>query len=283
MPGFIDCHVHGGYGVDFETGTIEGYEKFAKLVAQEGITKYCQGSVTNSQENNKKYMEAFKTFMSNQKPESAICMGAHLEGPFISPARKGAHELELLRKPNVPDMKELIELSDDNIRVVTYANDLQDGTFTKFLLEKNIIPSMGHTDCTYDEALRDYELGAKHCTHLFNAMSGVDHRAPGLATLVLNKSDFLAEVISDGIHLPKPILELIYKTKTAKQICIITDAMNAKGLPDGEYRLGNLPVIKTGMRVALKESGLLAGAGATFDHNVRTFHETIGMSLVELA
>jgi N-acetylglucosamine-6-phosphate deacetylase len=283
LPGFIDCHVHGGYGVDFETGTVEGYEKFAKLVAQEGITKYCQGSVTNSQENNKKYMAAFKEFMSNQKPDSAICMGAHLEGPFISPAKKGAHELELLRKPNVPDMKELIELSGDNVRVVTYANDLQDGSFTKFLLEKNIIPSMGHTDTDYADALRDYELGAKHCTHLFNAMSEVDHRRPGLATLVLNKEDFLAEVISDGIHVEPPVLELIYKTKGPKQICIITDAMNAKGLPDGEYRLGNLPVIKTGMKVALKESGLLAGAGATYDHNVRTYHKTVGMNMVELS
>jgi N-acetylglucosamine-6-phosphate deacetylase len=283
MPGFIDCHVHGGYGVDFETGTVEGYEKFAKLVAQEGITKYCQGSVTNSQENNRKYMAAFKEFMSNQKPESAICLGAHVEGPFISPDKKGAHELELLRKPNIPDMQELIDLSGDNIRVVTYANDLQDGSFTKFLLDKNIIPSMGHTDTDYADAERDYNVGAKHCTHLFNGMSEVDHRRPGLATLVLNKEDFLAEVISDGIHVQLPVLELTYKIKGPKHICIITDAMNAKGMPDGEYRLGNLPVIKTGMKVALKETGMLAGAGATFDHNVRTYYNAVKMNFVELS
>jgi N-acetylglucosamine-6-phosphate deacetylase len=283
MPGFIECHVHGGYGVDFETGTVEGYKKFAKLVAQEGVTKYCQGSVTNSQENNIKYFGAFKEFMASQTEPAAICLGCHLEGPFISPEKKGAHELELLAKPNEKDMQELIDLSGNNIRVVTYANNLQDGSFTKFLLKNHIIPSMGHTPTSYDDAMRDYKLGAKHCTHLFNAMSGVDHREPGLATLALDYDDFLVEVISDGIHVAQPVLELIYRAKGPKQICIITDAMNAKGMPDGEYKLGNLDVVKKGMRVALKSSGMLAGAGATYDHNVRIYHSLIGMSLVELS
>lgn len=283
MPGFIDCHVHGGYGVDFESGTIEAYEKFAKNVSQEGITKYCQGSVTNSQENNIKYFGEFKKFMQNQKKGNAVCLGCHLEGPFISPEKKGAHELELLKKPNIKDMEELIKLSNDNIRVVTYANDLQDGSFTKYLLEKNILPSMGHTNTNYELALRDYELGAKHCTHLFNAMSGVSQHEPGLAVLALDKDDFLCEVISDSIHIKLPVLEMIYKIKGPKKICIITDAMNAKGLPDGEYKLGNLDVVKKGMEVTLKVGGNLAGAGATYDHNVRTYYNLINMSLVELS
>ncbi|QGS51909.1 N-acetylglucosamine-6-phosphate deacetylase [Spiroplasma tabanidicola] len=275
LPGFIDCHVHGGYGVDFESGTIEAYHKFANLVTKEGITTYVQGSVTNSKENNIKYMSAFKKFMKNQDLKSAKCLGIHLEGPFISPAKKGAHELALLEPPNIKTLKELIELSDDNIRIITYAPDLQDGGFTRYLIEHNILPSAGHTNTSVQDFLKDYKLGVRHLTHLFNGMSGVSQQEPGLTTAGLYFDDILCEVITDSIHIQPDTLRLIYKIKGPKGMCIITDAMNAKGLPDGEYKLGNLPVIKEGMKVFLKENKALAGAGATYDHNVRVMLKEI--------
>lgn len=277
LPGFIDCHVHGGYGVDFETGTVEGFEKFAKLVGQEGITKYCQGCITNSDEDNTKYFTAFKEFMINSKiKEKSFCIGCHMEGPYISPARKGAHELALLKKPIIKDFENLNKLSGDNIKIVTYAPELDDGEFTKYLLKNNIIPSMGHSDIRSRDVEKYYKMGAKHVTHLFNGMSGVSQHEPGLASFALETDDVLAEVITDGIHIQPETLKLIYKVKTPDNICIITDAMNAKGMPDGEYKLGNLEVIKEGMKVSLKDSGLLAGAGATYDHNVRTMIKAIG-------
>ncbi|KAF5275522.1 hypothetical protein FQR65_LT16620 [Abscondita terminalis] len=285
MPGFIDCHVHGGYGVDFETGTVEGYLEFAKNVSKEGITRYYQGTVTNSQENNEKYFPAFKEFIKIQNDYNySKCMGCHMEGPFISPEKKGAHELSLLIKPNIEYLKNLQKLSGDNIRIVTYAPELQDGSFTKYLLEQNILPSMGHSNIKATEAIKDYKIGAKHITHLFNGMSVVNHQEPGLATFGLNQEDVLVEVISDGIHVHPEVLKLIYKAKGSKGICIITDSMNAKGLSDGEYKLGNLEVIKTGMKVALKDSGVLAGSGATFDHNIRTYKSVIeDLSLNDIA
>ncbi|AGR42096.1 N-acetylglucosamine-6-phosphate deacetylase [Spiroplasma diminutum] len=272
MPGFIDCHVHGGYGYDFESGTYEAFEIFSKNVAKEGITSYVQAGVTNSKENNMKYLSEFAKFMANQSNGSK-CLGLHMEGPFISKEKKGAHELALLMDPNIEYLKELITASQDNIRIMTYAADLQDGSFTKFLLENNILPSVGHTNMKFDQCLRDYEIGFRHVTHLFNGMSGVSQYDPGLATFALYKDDILCEVITDGIHIEKDTLKLIYKIKGPDNICIITDAMNAKGLDDGEYKLGNLEVIKQGMKVFLKEGGVLAGAGATFDHNVRTMIE----------
>ncbi|AGR41126.1 N-acetylglucosamine-6-phosphate deacetylase [Spiroplasma taiwanense] len=275
VPGFIDCHVHGGYGVDFETGTIEGYKKFAKLVAQEGITSYVQGSVTNSKKNNHKYFTEFKKFMKDQEKLSSKCLGCHLEGPFISPEKKGAHELELLELPNINSLQELIELSDNNIKIVTFAPDLQDGTFTKYLIENKIIPSAGHTNISFSDCRKDFNLGVRHITHLFNGMSGVSQYEPGLATWALYNDEILCELITDGIHIHPDTLKLIYKLKGPEKICIITDAMNAKGLSDGEYKLGNLEVIKKGMKVSLKESGLLAGAGATYDHNIRVMKKTI--------
>ncbi|AUB31522.1 N-acetylglucosamine-6-phosphate deacetylase [Spiroplasma floricola] len=272
MPGFIDCHVHGGYGVDFESGTIEAFEKFSKNVAIEGITSYVQGSVTNSKENNEKYLHQFAQFMKKE-PIGSKCLGLHLEGPFISKEKKGAHEVSLLEKPNIDSLKQLIKYSNDNIRIVTYAADLQDGSFTKYMLENNILPSVGHTNMRFDQCYKDYEIGFRHVTHLFNGMSGVSQYEPGLATFSLYQDDILCEVITDGIHIEKDTLKLIYKIKGPENICIITDAMNAKGLPDGEYKLGNLEVIKKGMKVSLKSSGVLAGAGATYDHNVRTMIE----------
>ncbi|AKU79639.1 N-acetylglucosamine-6-phosphate deacetylase [Spiroplasma turonicum] len=275
LPGFIDCHVHGGYGVDFETGSLESYKLFSNKVVREGITSYVQGSVTNSLESNLMFMSEFKKFMNLNYKDGAKCLGIHLEGPFISPDKKGAHELSLLEKPNIQTLQKLIEASGNNIKIVTYAPDLQDGSFTKYMLENNIIPSVGHTNISFSDCERDYEIGFRHITHLFNGMSGVSQYEPGLAMFSLYKDDILCEVISDGIHINPDTLKFIYKVKGPNSICIITDAMNAKGLDDGEYKLGNLEVIKKGMKVSLKSSGVLAGAGATYDHNVRTFYSAI--------
>ncbi|WP_339035015.1 N-acetylglucosamine-6-phosphate deacetylase [Spiroplasma endosymbiont of Cantharis rufa] len=272
LPGFIDCHVHGGYGYDFENGTISAFENFSKSVSKEGITSYVQASVTNSKENNIKYLKEFSKFMENQKLGSK-CLGLHMEGPFISKEKKGAHEVSLLTNPNIDYLKDLVNASNDSIRIMTYAADLQDGSFTKYLLENNILPSVGHTNMSFAQCEKDYKIGFRHVTHLFNGMSGVSHYEPGLATFSLYKDDILCEVITDGIHIEKDTLKLIYKIKGADNICIITDAMNAKGLDDGEYKLGNLEVIKKGMRVSLKDSGVLAGAGATYDFNIRVMLE----------
>ncbi|ATZ16333.1 N-acetylglucosamine-6-phosphate deacetylase [Entomoplasma freundtii] len=286
LPGFIDVHVHGGYGVDFETGDQSRFQIFAENVGQEGITKYLQASVTNSLEANDHYYSEFGNFMTNQELTNnltqAKCLGAHLEGPFIDPSRKGAHEEKLLKKPDIALLKRWNDLANHKIKMVTYAADFQDGSFTQYLVNENIIPSIGHTNMTAKDFERDWALGAKHITHLFNGMSGVDQHRPGLAVAGLIHDDVLVEVIADGIHLQPEILRLIYKMKGPQKIAIITDAMNAKGLPDGDYLLGQLPVVKTGMKVALKSSGSLAGAGATFDHNVRTFYNTIKMPMTDL-
>ncbi|WP_027063062.1 N-acetylglucosamine-6-phosphate deacetylase [Mesoplasma seiffertii] len=282
LPGFIDCHVHGGYGVDFETGNEHRFETFAQSVAQEGITKYIQASVTNSLEDNLKYYAEFGKFMKNGNHVGAKCLGAHMEGPFISPERKGAHDAKFLMLPNIELTKKWNDLCGGNIKIVTYAADLQNGDYTTYLVKNNILPSVGHTDLIAAEFEKDRLLGAKHVTHLFNGMSGVDQHRPGLATATLINDDVIAEVISDGIHLKPEILKLIYKVKTADGICIITDSMNAKGLKDGEYKIGNLDVIKKGIEVRLISNGSLAGAGATYDHNVRTFKEIANIPMTEL-
>ncbi|AGY41757.1 N-acetylglucosamine-6-phosphate deacetylase [Mesoplasma florum W37] len=129
---------------------------------------------------------------------------------------------------------------------------------------------------------KDYLLGVKHICHIFNAMSGVDQRRPGLMTAALNYSDILVEVISDGLHIDDEVIKLIYKIKGPDEISIITDSMNAKGLDDGKYKLGILEVIKDGMTVKLSSNAALAGAGTTFDQNVRNYKRVCNLEMTDL-
>ncbi|KAF5295626.1 hypothetical protein FQA39_LY12799 [Lamprigera yunnana] len=263
-------------------GNADRFKTFAKLVASEGVTRYMQGSLQIVFEDNQKYFTEFGNYMSTNNKDGAICLGAYMEGPFISPEKRGAHQVDLLIKPDIKVLDDLVKRSNNSIKAVVYAAERQDGSFTKYLIDNNIIPAVGHTDMTAEEFLKDYKLGAKRVTHLFNGMSGVDHRRPGLATAAFEYQDVMAEVISDGIHLHPDILRMIYESKDINHICIITDAMNAKGLPDGDYKLGNLDVIKTGMKVVLKDGGALAAAGSTYDNNVRTFLQATNMPMTDL-
>ncbi|AVN61302.1 N-acetylglucosamine-6-phosphate deacetylase [Mesoplasma florum] len=282
MPGFIDGHVHGGYGVDFENGDKNRFEIFSKNVSKEGVTRYFQATVANSDEDNIKYFKDFKDFMKNDSVGSK-CEGVHLEGPFISKDKKGAHDELLLTQPDVKLAQKWNDISGNNIKIITYASDLQDGSFTKYCINNNIIPSAGHSNMLASEFEKDYLLGMRHVCHLFNGMSGIDQRRPGLAAAALNHSDVLVEVISDGVHINEELLKLIYKIKGPDYISIITDSMNAKGLKDGKYKLGKLEVIKDGIIVRLTSNNALAGAGATYDHNVRYYKKVCNINMRDLA
>ncbi|WHQ37398.1 N-acetylglucosamine-6-phosphate deacetylase [Spiroplasma sp. SV19] len=284
MPGFIDCHVHGGYGEDTEKGTITSFQKFAQEVAQEGITKYCQTIITGSDETITSILTVYQDYMANyNKGPQARQIGAHLEGPFISKVFKGAHDESLLQKPNIDLLKKWITASNDNIRIVTYAPEEEDGSFTKFLLEHNILPSIGHSNATFDLVAERVKMGVNHVTHLYNAMSKYDHRQPGVVPAVLNFNEVVGELISDGIHVNANIINLTYKIKKATGIALVTDAMLAKGLPDGEYQFGPLPVVKTGQKVVIKGTDTIAGSVATYDYCVRNFYHFTNCSLQELA
>ncbi|WFQ92603.1 N-acetylglucosamine-6-phosphate deacetylase [Mycoplasma feriruminatoris] len=281
LPGFIDCHVHGGYGVDFETGNKNRFKHFADNVVKEGVTRYIQASVSNSIQKNDQIYKEFGEFIKANNGK-AKCIGAHLEGPFISKFKKGAHQENLLLEPNINLTKKWNKLSNNSLKIVTYACELDDTSYTKFLLKNNIIPSIGHSNLKAKQFDQFYLLGVRHITHLFNGMSGVDQHNPGLVVASFNHKDVLCEIISDGIHLDKEILKMIYSFKTADNLCIITDAMNAKGLDDGIYKLGNLEVYKKGIEIRLTNNNALAGAGSTYDHNIRVFKDVCDIKMTDL-
>ncbi|ATG97420.1 N-acetylglucosamine-6-phosphate deacetylase [Mesoplasma lactucae] len=284
LPGFIDCHVHGGYGISFESGSVEAYKEYAKKTTIEGVTGYCFTSVTNSDADNDKYYSEFGKFMVNENHGlQAKCFGAHMEGPFISPLKKGAHDPKLIKKPSIELTKRWNDLANGTLRIVTYAPEEQNGEYTTWLIQNKILPSAGHSNVSAIEFEKnDYRLGVRHVTHLFNQMSEVDHHNPGLAVFALTHDDILAEVISDGVHIQPEVLKMIYDCKSADSICIVTDGMLAKGMPDGNYILGELPVYKKGIEVRLQHGDNLAASAAPYDHNVRFYQKTCDIPMTEL-
>ncbi len=290
FPGFIDCHVHGGYGNEFENATFEAFNLFAKNIAKEGVTSFCQATVTQPVNIINKALSIYaEWFKKENKGAQARQIGAHLEGPFISASKKGAHSEELLSDTNIKVMQNWIKLSGKNIKLITYAIERDKDNFTKFLVKNNIIPSVGHSNCSAEEFItKGVKNGAKHITHLFNGMSTVSHftkgngQIAGLATGAMIDDSVLCELISDGIHINKETVQLVYKVKGPDGICLITDAMQAKGLKDGEYKLGPLTITKLGQSAKLKGTNILAGSVATYDHCFRTFKSFTGASLLAM-
>lgn len=293
VPGFIDCHTHGGYRHCLEDLTNESLNDFAKKVTAEGVTKYCQAIVTQPLDIIDKIMDFYGKWMKeeNYKGIKARQIGMHMEGPFISKTKKGAHKLDLLISPSIPLVKKWIAKSENNIKIITYAIEKDSsGEFTLFLIKNNILPSIGHSNCTSEEFQNiAYKKGVRHITHLYNGMSELEHytknngSVAGLANAALYNDDVLCELISDGIHVNDPTLKLTYKIKGNKGITLITDSLNSKGLRNGEYKSGTLDVVKNGMEIKVKGTNMIAGSAATYDHCYRYFKKTVNASYLAMA
>ncbi|WP_174480029.1 N-acetylglucosamine-6-phosphate deacetylase [Spiroplasma endosymbiont of Danaus chrysippus] len=270
IPGFIDLHVHGGYGYSLMDGTIESINNFAKLVPKEGVTKFCYATVTASKKEIDNILSVFAKYMKTEnKGNRARIIGAYLEGPFISELQKGAHTPSLLHVPDLNLVKSWNIISNKNLKFIVYAPEIdpnlnnKNSNFISSLIKNNIIPSVGHSNATFKEITKTVEYGLTHITHLYNAMSPYNHRDPGVVPASLYYDQLVTELICDGIHVDIDILAITYKIKGADGICMITDAMSAKGQPDGKYLLGPLPVIKSNNKVIVEATGKLAGSIAT--------------------
>ncbi|WP_342274235.1 N-acetylglucosamine-6-phosphate deacetylase [Spiroplasma endosymbiont of Phycita roborella] len=270
IPGFIDLHVHGGYGYSLMDGTIESINNFAKLVPKEGVTKFCYATVTASKKEIDNVLSVFAKYMKTEnKGNKARIIGAYLEGPFISELQKGAHTPSLLHVLDLNLVKSWNIISNKNLKFIVYAPEIdpnlnnKNSNFISSLIKNNIIPSVGHSNATFKEITKTVEYGLTHITHLYNAMSPYNHRDPGVVPASLYYDQLVTELICDGIHVDIDILAITYKIKGADGICMITDAMSAKGQPDGKYLLGPLPVIKSNNKVTVEATGKLAGSIAT--------------------
>ncbi|WP_210469788.1 N-acetylglucosamine-6-phosphate deacetylase [Sporosarcina sp. 6E9] len=283
IPGMIDIHVHGAAGYDFMDGSTEAVEAIAHALPKEGVTSFLATTITNPVDYTSHALENLNSYrLHKNKPGVAELVGIHLEGPFINKVQKGAQPEESILPPDVARFKKWQALSGNAIKVITYAPEL-DRNF-ELLTELNqtgVIPSMGHTNATYDESKDAIHNGVSHATHLFNGMKGLHHREPGVVGAVLLQDDVFVEIIPDGIHFHPDLVKLIVKMKGLEKVLVITDGMRAKGLPDGNYDLGGQEVIVRDGSCSLASNGSLAGSVVTMNKARLNLIEWIDLSIVE--
>lgn len=274
VPGFIDIHSHGGYGSDNMDADPKAIDEMTKKMLAEGITSYFPTTMTQSDENIENALAAIK----EAKEMNPMIQGIHLEGPFVSPAHKGAQPEQFMRPGDAEVMKKWNDISGGNIRLVTYAPETGDvSAFEKYCQENDIILSVGHSGAKYDELDGS---AVTHVTHLFNGQLGLHHREIGVAGFGILNDGINAEMIVDGFHITPKMVKLAYRARGAENIVLITDAMRAKGAPEGESELGGQKVFVKDKQARL-ENGSLAGSVLTFDDAFRNMIDFTGCSIEE--
>lgn len=271
-PGFIDIHTHGAGGYDFMGGP-EAIYGACRAHMLHGTTTILPTTVTGSREELLDYVELFNS-IELQKPGHPTIHGLHLEGPYFAASQAGAQNPAYLRPPQ-PEEYEQVLARTDRIRRWSFAIELPGSErFLRRLREEGIISSLAHSDANCQEVFRAYENGLACLTHFYSCMTTVRRvnawRIAGAIEAGYLLDDLYVEAIADGCHLSAELLQLIYKIKGPDRICLVTDSMQAAGMPDGEYTLGGLPVIKEDGVAKLADRSAFAGSVATTDRLVRT-------------
>lgn len=287
-PGFIDIHTHGGGGHDFMDGTVEAYLGAARMHATHGTTAMLPTTLSATAEEMLTSFELYRE-ANKQNRGGAQFIGLHLEGPYFSVHQRGAQDPKYIRNPDPEEYNRILDATDD-IRRWSLAPELPGALeFAKLLVGRGILPSIAHSNAVYEEVLDAYEVGFTHVTHLYSGMSSVTrrnaYRFAGVVEAAYLIDGMDVEVIADGVHLPKPLLQFVYKFKGVDRTALCTDSMRGAGMPDGEYLLGSLgkgqTVIKEDGVAKLLDRSAFAGSVATTDRLVRTMVQVAGVPLVD--
>ena len=287
-PGFIDMHIHGGGGHDFMDGTVEAFLGVAETHAKYGTTAMVPTTLTST---NEELMTTFTVYRKAKEMNinGSQFIGLHLEGPYFSPKQCGAQDPNCLKKPQAEEYNAILEASKDIIRW-SVAPELEGAlALGQTLQQHHILPSIAHTDAIYEEVEKAFTAGYTHVTHLYSAMSSVTRknafRYAGVVEAAYLIEDMTVEIIADGIHLPKPLLQFVYKFKGVDKTALCTDAMRGAGMPDGESILGSLNngqkvIIEDGV-AKMPDRKAFAGSVATTDRLVRTMIYLAGVPLID--
>ena len=287
-PGFIDLHIHGGGGSDFMDGTDEAFLTIAETHAKYGTTAMVPTTLTSEKEDLLKTLDLYETANKNNK-KGAQFLGMHLEGPYFAINQRGAQDPRYIRDPDPEEYKEVLAHS-SSITRWSAAPELKGAIeFAKYLKSKGVLAALAHTDAIYEEVLEGFENGYTLATHLYSGMSGVTRRNAFRYAGVIESAFIIdamdVEIIADGIHLPAPLLKLIMKIKGPDRVALITDAMRAAGMPEGDSVLGPL---KTGLKVIVEDGVAklpdrtsFAGSVATADRLVRNMIQLADVSLLD--
>jgi len=268
-PGFIDLHVHGGGGAHFMSGDADECARAADFHARHGTTALLATTIAAPRDELLRAVAAVA---------GTSILGVHLEGPFLSERRRGAQPAEHLRPPDLDELAAL--LAAGPVRLVSLAPELPGALEAIAAIdEADAVPALAHTDATYAQTVAAIEAGARHAVHTFNGMRPLHHREPGVLGAVLDDPRVTCEAIADGHHVHPAALRLLYRAKGAGGTVLVTDAIAAAGLPDGDYELGGAPVRTAGGRAETAD-GILAGSTLTMDAAVRNAHAW-GLPLID--
>ena len=291
VPGFVDVHVHGVEGVDVLDGA-GAIDAVAAKLPKYGVTAFCPTSIACSPQALDRMLAEVTASRANTAQDSAAVLAAHLESNFINPAYKGAQPLECLRHMGAPqegdytggDILATIRKHQASVGIITIAPEIEGGLdLVRQLTAAGHRVSIGHSGATYDEAKAAIDAGVSHATHLFNRMTPLRHRAPGVPGAVLESEHVAAELICDGFHVHPALVAVAMRTKGPGGFLAITDGTAGSGLPVGSRtKLGGRPILVT-ERTAELDDGTLAGSVLTMDGAFRMLVEKTGASIIDAA
>lgn len=272
--GFIDLHIHGCLGSDTMDDDDDSLRSISQGITATGVTSFLPTTMTMKQSSIELTIDRIRRLMGHE-PGASI-LGCHLEGPFISEEYKGAQDGRYIRRPDFKSIEGFLDV----IRIITLAPEEEGaGEFIESCARHGIIAAVGHTRASYEQAMEAIRRGASHITHTFNAMTPLHHRKPGVVGAAMDSSAS-CELIADNIHVDPAVQRILLKVKGTEGIVLVTDAMRACLLDEGEYELGGQKVVVKGEEARLA-SGNLAGSVLTINKALRNFRTNTGISLVE--
>ncbi|MBX3276871.1 MAG: N-acetylglucosamine-6-phosphate deacetylase [Acidobacteria bacterium] len=283
FPGLIDTHVHGSGGDDLMSGGAEAIRRVSRAQLKYGVTGYLPTTIAARHTD---LLRMIEHTLEAEKDAglAAEILGFHLEGPYINIKYKGAQPDEGIRDPDFDECRELLEAAPGRTKIMTLAPELPGGMeMIRWLTSEGVTASLGHSEADYDTALAAIDAGATHATHLYNAMSGVHHRRPGLAAACLNEPGIRAEIILDGVHVHRRMAQLALRAKGRDGLVIITDATAAQGCPDGVYALGDFQIRVRGPLCTLMDGETIAGSVLTMNRAARHAIEFMHADLADAA
>lgn len=276
LPGFIDVHVHGAMGHDVMDGNPDGLKAMARFFASKGVTSFTPTTLTSSHEHIMAALKAIKSLM-NEVSDGSRIVGTHLEGPYLNIEKSGAQNPDFVRPCNPSEAQQYFD--QEVLKIVSLAPEIEENHWLiEQCLQAGITASIAHTSASYEETMENINRGISHSTHTYNAMTPLHHRDPGVVGAVLSDNRVMCELIADNIHVHPGAMKTLWRVKGRDRVVLITDAMRATGMPEGEYRLDDLTATVKDGRVTLA-NGTLAGSVLTMDVAIRNFMSATGESL----
>lgn len=278
IPGLTDIHFHGCVGYDFCDGTNEAISAMAAYELANGVTTICPATMTLSEDMLSGICQNAAEYVKTPHEKEASLVGINLEGPFLSYAKRGAQNPEYLHKPDAAMLRRLQEKSDGLAKLVSIAPEEEGAMECIEALKDDIVFSIAHTTANYEQSMAAFQAGAKHVTHLYNAMPPFSHRDPGVIGAAFDTKECEVELICDGVHIAPSVVRATFQLFGDDRVILISDSMQATGMPDGTYALGGQPVIVKG-NLATLESGTIAGSATNLMDCMRIAVTKMGIPL----